>query len=77
MNQSILFNDDLHFDKSKQSWIFTGIIAGNKITVYIDERYHPQNLAVNDATKYDWEDAAENWLEINEPDENNQIFLAL
>lgn len=77
MNQSILFNDDIHFDEKRCAWCFTGFLDGEHITVQIEEKNYPRNSIVTDATKFDWEDAVENWLEEHEPNEDRVIKLCL
>jgi len=66
MNQSILFNDDHHYDTSKQQWIFTGSLSGEQVTVVVESILH-QHSKVTDTIKFDWEILVEDWLEHNEP----------
>jgi hypothetical protein len=66
MNQAILFNDDHHYDTTKQQWVFTGSLSGEKVLVVINSRLH-QHSIITDAIKFDWEILVEDWLEHNEP----------
>ncbi|SET69398.1 hypothetical protein [Thalassotalea agarivorans] len=74
MNQSILFNDDLYFDQQKHAWVFSGLLAGEKIFILVDEKYHPGTMEVPEQTRLDWEAAAEDWLEKFEPIENEVLL---
>ncbi|MGB1200025.1 MAG: hypothetical protein ACPG5R_00590 [Cognaticolwellia aestuarii] len=67
MNQSILFNDDLHFDKSKQAWCLTAQIAGALVKVYFYSTQLKQLTSIDRCTQYDLEEITELWLESNEP----------
>ncbi|WOH36493.1 hypothetical protein RI844_14065 [Thalassotalea fonticola] len=71
MNQAILFNDDHSYIVAKKIWHFTGLMSGNLINIYIA---HSTSTA-SQADKFDWEEQVEEWLEDNEPDENNEIWL--
>ena len=75
MNQAILFNDDHFFDDVSLNWIFTGLMAGVKITIFIDLGIRGKELTITDCIKFDWEEAVEIWLEQDEPDLNNEIHL--
>ncbi len=75
MNQAILFNDDLTFNKGKQAWTFSGLIAGNKIYITIISSKYKENDEISSNTVFDWEEAVEDWLEDNEPNENHEIQL--
>ena len=66
MNQAILFNDDHHYDNSKQRWIFTGSLSGEQVMVVVESRLH-QHSKITDALKFDWEILVEDWLEHNDP----------
>lgn len=72
MNQQILFNDDIAFDNKQQVWVFTGLLAGERITITI-ESVDP--LELNDALRFDFESQVEEWLEDNEPPINGKIEL--
>tara|TARA_R110000787_G_scaffold249711_1_gene355282 strand:- start:862 stop:1095 length:234 start_codon:yes stop_codon:yes gene_type:complete len=76
MNQAILFNDDLQFDKLHDAWSFTGQLSGQKITIYFHSMQLKQLMALDNCTKYDLEDIAELWLEKNEP-EDNEIHIEM
>ncbi|WNC68576.1 hypothetical protein RI845_00140 [Thalassotalea nanhaiensis] len=71
MNQAILFNDDHIYIVEKQLWRFTGLLSGNQVNIYIAH----SASAISQADKFDWEEKVEEWLEDNEPDENNEIWL--
>ncbi len=76
MNQSIIFNDDLHYNKQHDAWSFSGIYEGQIISIYFHS-FELQQLSVIDrCTQYDLEEITELWLEKNEP-ENNEIHLNL
>lgn len=68
MNQEILFNEDLVFDKQQDAWRFTGLLSGQRITIY----FHSMQLKLLDeidsCTKFDLEEVVELWLEKNEPE---------
>ena len=74
MNQAILFNDDLTFNKAKNAWQLTGMVSGQLVTIY----YHSYSLSklteIDQCTKFDLEEVAELWLEDNEP-EGNEIHI--
>jgi len=73
MNQSFILNDDYSFDKHKGVWCCTAMLTGNKITIYIQSNVTEKELSQN--IKFDWECILEEWLEVNEPDNNNQIII--
>jgi len=70
VNQAILFNDDLIFDKQEDAWRFTALLLGQVITVY----FHSMQLKlldeIDNCTKFDLEEIVELWLEQNEPEGN-------
>ena len=74
MNQAILFNDDLHFDKQHDAWSFTAQISGQKIVIYIHSMQLNQLNEIDNCTKYDLEEVTELWLEKNEP-EGHEIHI--
>lgn len=76
MNQSILFNDDLSFDKNHDAWCFTGQLAGQLITVYFHSMQLKQLSEIDNCTKYDLEEVTELWLEKNEL-ESNEIHIQM
>ena len=76
MNQSILFNDDLVFDKSKGVWRFSGLLAGQLVTIFIYSVELSRLSTIDNCTKYDLEEVTELWLEKNDPD-NNEIHIKL
>lgn len=76
MNQAILFNDDLQFDKQHQAWSFTGQLSGQKITVYFHSLQLKQLAELDNCTKFDLEDITELWLEKNEP-EGSEIHIEI
>ena len=71
MNQSILLNDDYQYDNSKASWKFTGLLAGQLITIYINS----ESTTLSSDIKFTFEDMVEEYLIDNEPDEDNHIWL--
>jgi len=76
MNQAILFNDDLIFDKVQDAWCFTALLSGQVITVY----FHSMQLKllgeIDTCTKFDLEEIVELWLEKNEP-EGSSIHIQM
>jgi purine-nucleoside phosphorylase len=76
MNQAILFNDDLHFDKQHDAWSFTGQLSGQKVTIYFHSMQLKQLTEIDNCTKYDLEEVTELWLEKNEP-EGNEIHIEM
>jgi len=66
MNQAILFNDDLHFDKENDAWCLTGQLSGQLITIYYHSVQLKQLGEIDSCTKFDLEEVAELWLEKNE-----------
>lgn len=73
MNQAFIINDDYLFDKSKGIWCCTAMLSGNKITIYIQSNVAEKELSQD--IKFDWECVLEEWLELNEPDNNDQILI--
>lgn len=70
MNQAILFNDDLTFDKQNDAYRFTGLLAGEGITIYFHSMQLKNLNEVDNCTKFDLEEVVELWLEKNEPEGN-------
>lgn len=74
MNQAILFNDDLIFDKQKDAWRFTVLLLGQVKTIY----FHSMQLKllgkIDSCTKFDLEEIVELWLEKHEP-EGDEIHI--
>jgi len=66
MNQAILFNDDLCFNKENDAWCFTGQISGEQITIYFHSMQLKQLGKIDSCTKFDLEEIAELWLDKNE-----------
>jgi hypothetical protein len=70
MNQAIMFNDDLVFDKTQDAWSFTAQVTGQILTIY----FHSMQLKllgeIDNCTKFDLEEVVELWLEKNEIDGN-------
>lgn len=71
MNQAILFNDDHTYIIDKKLWHFTGLMSGNLINIYITG----STSTITQEDKFDWEEKIEDWLEDNEPDDHNEIWL--
>jgi len=69
MNQAILFNDDLIFDKQQDAWRFTFLLSGQVITAYFHSMQLKQLGKIDTCTKFDLEDIVELWLEKNEPED--------
>jgi hypothetical protein len=67
MNQGILFNDDLMFDKKHDAYCFTALLAGEVITIYFHSMQLKHLNEIDTCTKFDLEDIVELWLEKNEP----------
>jgi hypothetical protein len=72
MNQQILFNDDIIFNDQIKAWVFTGLLAGERITIEIISE---EPLELSDALKFDFEFQVEEWLEDNEPPVTSKIKL--
>jgi hypothetical protein len=68
VNQAILFNDDLTFDKSQDAWRFTAILSGELVTIYFHSMQLKQREKIDSCTKFDLEEGVELWLEKNEPE---------
>jgi purine-nucleoside phosphorylase len=76
MNQAIIFNDDLQFNKAHDAWSFTGQLSGQRITIYFHSMQLKQLTEINNCTKYDLEEVTELWLEKNEP-EGDEIHIEM
>jgi hypothetical protein len=72
MNQQIIFNDDMTFDHEKGQCCFTGLIAGERVTISIKTK---NSIELSESLKFDFECQVEEWLEDNEPPMNRQIEL--
>lgn len=68
MNQNILFNDDLTFDKKQDAWCFTALLSAQVITVYFHSMQLKRLEEIDSCTKFDLEEIVELWLEKNEPE---------
>jgi len=68
MNQAILFNDDLMFDKAQGAWTFTAIVSGQLMSIFFHSIELKHLATIDNCTKYDLEEVAELWLEKNEPE---------
>ena len=68
MNQAILFNDDLMFDKQQDAWRLTALFSGQVITIYFYSMQLKQLKKIDSSTKFDLEEVAELWFEKNEPE---------
>lgn len=75
MNQAFLLNSDLAFDEQRNLWMMTGFYQSQGITVYIQESHLSKNVLITSDILLDLEADIEDWLEINEPDEHNEIWL--
>jgi hypothetical protein len=76
MNQAILFNDDLIFDKQQDAWCFTALLSGQVITIYFHSIQLKQLAEIDSCTKFDLEEIVELWLEKNEP-EGDSIHIEM
>jgi purine-nucleoside phosphorylase len=74
MNQALLFNDDLEFNQQHDAWRFTGLLEGQRITIYFHSMQLKRLDKIDSCTKYDLEEIVELWLEKNEP-ENDVIHI--
>ncbi|NTS78627.1 hypothetical protein HR060_17425 [Catenovulum sp. SM1970] len=74
MNQAILFNDDLTFDKEADAWRLTGMVSGQMVTIYFHSPQLKHQASIDTCTKYDLEEVTELWLEENEL-EGEEIHL--
>ena len=75
MNQSVLFNDDIHFNEGYNAWSFTGFLNGERIVVIISSETLTKEAQISDDVRFDWEEAVENWLNDDEPDEKGLIYI--
>jgi hypothetical protein len=66
MNQKILFNDDITFNKARSAWYFTGIVSGQIITIYFHSKRLNKLQAIEATTQFDLEESVELWLAENE-----------
>ena len=71
MNQAVLFNDDLIFDKKKDAWRLTALLSGQLLTIYFHSIALKQLDQIDSNTKFDLEEVVEHWLENNEPEEED------
>ena len=68
MNQAILFNDDLAFDKEQDAWCFTALLSAQVINIYFHSMQLKRLEEIDTCTKFDLEEIVELWLEKNEPE---------
>ncbi|PKI15719.1 hypothetical protein [Colwellia sp. 12G3] len=68
MNQAILFNDDLAFDKEQDAWCFTALLSAQVISIYFHSMQLKRLEEIDTCTKFDLEEIVELWLEKNEPE---------
>jgi hypothetical protein len=66
MNQKILFNDDITFNKDRSAWCFSGMVAGQIITIYCHSKRLNNLQAIDATTQFDLEESVERWLAENE-----------
>ncbi len=69
MNQSIIFNNDLRFDKNIKVWRMTGLLSGQLVQVYFHSEELAQLSEIDNCTQYDLEEVTELWLEKHEPED--------
>lgn len=74
MNQALLFNDDLFFDKEQDAWRLTALLSGQRIVIYFHSMQLKRLDTIDRCTKFDLEEIVELWLEKNEP-ENDSIHI--
>ncbi|TWX49169.1 hypothetical protein [Colwellia hornerae] len=72
MNQQIIFNDDITYDKNQKGWVFSGLLSGERIDILIKCEQHN---VLSDALKFDLEVIVEEWLDVNEPLPESRIEL--
>jgi len=72
MNQQIIFNDDMSFDYEKRECVFTGLVSGEHVTIFIKAK---DIIELTNAVKFDFECQVEEWLEDNELPTNRKIKL--
>ena len=68
MNQSLIINDDAHFDETYKAWSFTALLGGQRLTVIMSKATDPE-LTIDQSLKFDWESCLEEWIEEHEIDE--------
>lgn len=73
MNQDILFNDDYRYLAEQQCWCFTALMSGNLVTIYIATN----TVQLSQDMKFYWEDMVEEFLQNDEPNSQNEIWLTL
>jgi hypothetical protein len=66
MNQKIIFNDDITFNKARSAWYFTGIVSGQIITIYFHSKRLNKLQAIEATTQFDLEESVELWLAEND-----------
>lgn len=71
MNQAILFNDDHTYLTKKQCWRFTGLMSGSLVVIFITTPY----VELSQELKFTWEELVEEYLEEQEPNNQNEIWL--
>ena len=74
MNQKILFNDDITFNKARSAWYFTGMVSGQIITIYFHSKRLNKLQEIEATTQFDLEESVELWLAENEL-EGNEIVI--
>ena len=75
MNQALLLNSDLAFDETQRLWKITGFYQTQGIVVFIKEAKLSPNVLITSEMIFDLEADIEDWLEVHEPNENNEIWL--
>lgn len=70
MNQAILFNDDITFNKKENAWCLTAQTSGQRLTIYFHSLELKQLTVIDSNTMFDLEEIAENWLSNNDLDDN-------
>ena len=75
MNQSLLLNNDLAFNDALKAWQLTGFHQSQDIRIYISSNKLASDTSITNELLLDIEADIEDWLENNEPDENNDCWL--
>ncbi len=75
MNQAIIFNNDVHFNDKREAWCFSLQRNGELLFVFIPQKYFPKTQLLSEEILFDWENGVEEWLEENEPNDNQEVLF--
>lgn len=75
MNQALLLNSDLAFNEELDAWQLTGFYQSRGLTIFISSVKLARDIEITSDLLLDLEADIEDWLEDNEPDDNDQIWL--